>query len=103
MIPADCRVIESVDLFISESMLTGESLPVEKRPNPLKNAESIPLLELENLCFMGTNVVSGSAKAIVVNTGSDRKSTRLNSSHVAISYAVFCLKKKKETIHNKLK
>lgn len=71
MIPADCRVIESVDLFISESMLTGESLPVEKRPNPLKNAESIPLLELENLCFMGTNVVSGSAKAIVVNTGSD--------------------------------
>src|SRR5690625_6029144 len=52
-------------------MLTGKSLPVEKRTNPLKNAESIPLLELENLCFMGTNVVSGSAKAIVVNTGSD--------------------------------
>lgn len=71
MIPADCRVIESVDLFISESMLTGESLPVEKRPSPLKNAESTPLLELENLCFMGTNVVSGSAKAVVVNTGSD--------------------------------
>lgn len=71
MIPADCRVLESIDLFIGESMLTGESLPVEKSPLPVSNPENIPPIELNNLCFMGTNVVSGSAKVIVIATGSD--------------------------------
>lgn len=71
MIPADCRVIDSTDLFISESMLTGESLPVEKMPNPVAEADQIQPIELNNLCFMGTNVVSGSATAVVINTGSD--------------------------------
>lgn len=69
MIPADCRLILSKDLFVSESMLTGESLPVEKRNLAIRNAESKSPLELENICFMGTNVVSGSATAIVINTG----------------------------------
>ena len=71
MIPADCRVLERIDLFIGESMLTGESLPVEKSPLPVSNPENIPPIELSNLCFMGTNVISGSAKAIVIATGSD--------------------------------
>ncbi len=71
MIPADCRVVESIDLFIGESMLTGESLPVEKRPFAITDSDNIPPIELGNLCFMGTNVVSGSAKVIVVATGSD--------------------------------
>ncbi len=69
MIPADCRILHSKDLFVSESMLTGEALPVEKNYLPIRNAEEKSPLELENLCFMGTNVVSGSATAIVVNTG----------------------------------
>lgn len=71
MIPADCRVIESIDLFIGESMLTGESLPVEKRPSAITDSDNKPPIELGNLCFMGTNVVSGSAKVIVVATGSN--------------------------------
>jgi len=69
MIPADCRVILSKDLFISQSMLTGESLPVEKRNIAIENAEQKSVLELENICFMGTNVVSGTATAMVVTTG----------------------------------
>nr|WP_199157034.1 magnesium-translocating P-type ATPase [Pedobacter sp. ASV2] len=69
MIPADCRIVQSKDLFVSQSMLTGESLPVEKRNLPIRNAENNPLVELDNICFMGTNVVSGYATAVVVNTG----------------------------------
>ncbi|HEY5371091.1 MAG TPA: magnesium-translocating P-type ATPase [Hanamia sp.] len=69
MIPADCRIIQSKDLFISQAMLTGESLPVEKLATSLGNAEIKSPLELENLCFMGTNVVSGTASAIVVTIG----------------------------------
>lgn len=69
MIPADCRVIQSKDLFISQSMLTGESLPVEKRGVVVTDSEKKPPLELENICFMGTNVASGTATAIVVTTG----------------------------------
>lgn len=69
MIPADCRIVQSKDLFVSQSMLTGESLPVEKSSLPVREAETKPLVELDNVCFMGTNVVSGYAAAMVVNTG----------------------------------
>lgn len=69
MIPADCRIIESKDLFISQATLTGETMPVEKREISIPDANNKPLLELENICFMGTNVVSGAAMVIVVNTG----------------------------------
>jgi Mg2+-importing ATPase len=69
MIPADCRIIQSKDLFISQAMLTGESLPVEKRELAIPDADKKSPLELENICFMGTNVVSGTAHAIVVTTG----------------------------------
>jgi Mg2+-importing ATPase len=69
MIPADCRIIQSKDLFVSQAMLTGESLPLEKREQPIPDAETKSPLELENICFMGTNVVSGTANAIVVTTG----------------------------------
>ena len=53
MIPADCRIIQSKDLFISQSMLTGESLPVEKRSLVVAEADNKPPLELDNICFMG--------------------------------------------------
>ena len=69
MIPADCRIVNSKDLFVSQSMLTGESLPVEKQNLPIRQAEDQFILELNNICFMGTNVVSGYANAMVVNTG----------------------------------
>jgi len=71
MVPADCRVLHSKDLFISESMLTGEALPVEKSFLPLRDTDNLQPLALNNLCFMGTNVVSGSATAIVIATGND--------------------------------
>ena len=69
MIPADCRIIHSKDLFVSESILTGEALPVEKREYNIDKAEKKSPLELENLCFLGTNVISGTATAISVTTG----------------------------------
>lgn len=69
MIPGDCRIIQSKDLFVSQAMLTGEALPVEKRPLPVRDADTRSPLDLENICFMGTNVVSGSAQAVIVNTG----------------------------------
>jgi Mg2+-importing ATPase len=69
MMPADMRIIQSKDLFVSQAMLTGEALPVEKREYSISDAENKSVLELENICFMGTNVVSGTAMAVVVNTG----------------------------------
>ena len=70
MIPADCRIVQSKDLFVSQAMLTGEALPVEKRDHPTADADMRSPLELENTCFMGTNVVSGTAMAVAVTTGS---------------------------------
>lgn len=67
MLPADARVLAARDLFVSQSSLTGESEPVEKRP--LIHPDKKALTELPNMCFMGTSVVSGSATAIVVATG----------------------------------
>lgn len=70
MIPADMRIIEAKDLFVSQSSLTGESDPIEKRPEAKGNKHSKGnVIELENICFMGSNVVSGSATGIVFATG----------------------------------
>ncbi len=69
MIPADVRILQSKDLFVSQSMLTGEAVPVEKTQLAIPDAAKQSPLELNNICFMGTNVVSGSAMATVVNTG----------------------------------
>ncbi|MBO9538183.1 magnesium-translocating P-type ATPase [Herbaspirillum sp.] len=68
MIPADLRLLSAKDLFVSQAAMTGESLPVEKFVTPTQTDASSPL-ELDNLCFMGTNVVSGSATAVVLTTG----------------------------------
>lgn len=69
MIPADLRIIEAKDLFVSQSALTGESEPVEKVALPQEGEGA--LTELSNLAFMGSNVVSGSSRAMVVAVGSD--------------------------------
>ena len=70
MIPADIRIIETKDLFVSQASLTGESEPIEKRPEAhgRKHAGG-SVVELDNICYMGSNVISGSATAIVFETG----------------------------------
>jgi Mg2+-importing ATPase len=68
MIPADLRILTAKDLFVSQAAMTGESMPVEKFIAEQGEPSTNPL-ELDNLCFMGTNVVSGSATAVVVSTG----------------------------------
>jgi Mg2+-importing ATPase len=78
MIPADLRLISSKDLFVSQGVLTGESLPVEKHDTlgsvvekraDMVSQEPVDFLDTPGICFMGTNVVSGTATAIVVATG----------------------------------
>ena len=68
MIPGDVRFIETKDLFIDQSQLTGESNPVEKFTTSETN---IGVTDLANIGFMGSNIVSGSAKAIILSTGGD--------------------------------
>jgi len=68
MIPADLRVLTAKDLFVSQAAMTGESLPVEKFAAQ-RDAKATNPLDLEDICFMGTNVVSGSATALVIATG----------------------------------
>jgi Mg2+-importing ATPase len=69
LIPADVRILAARDLFISQAALTGESEPVEKQPRRSDDGEN--LTEISNLAFMGTTVISGSAKAIAVAVGND--------------------------------
>ena len=67
MIPGDVRFIESKDLFIDQSQLTGESNPVEKFAGPDPDGDS--LTDIDNIGFMGSNIVSGSAKGVILATG----------------------------------
>ena len=70
MIPADLRIIESKDLFISQASLTGESEPIEKFPEVKeKQYRKGSIVELDNICYMGSTVISGAAKGIVFETG----------------------------------
>jgi Mg2+-importing ATPase len=70
MVPADGRILESKDLFVSQGALSGESLPVEKHASLSESQQALDdPLEQATLCFLGTTVVSGSATAVVVATG----------------------------------
>ncbi|MES2313867.1 MAG: magnesium-translocating P-type ATPase [Pseudomonadota bacterium] len=75
MVPGDLRLLTAKDLFISQAILTGESLPVEKSaPARMSGDGGAPqhydsALELPTVCYMGTNVISGTATAVVVATG----------------------------------
>ncbi|SET40749.1 magnesium-translocating P-type ATPase [Thorsellia anophelis] len=81
MIPADIRLLESRDLFVSQAVLTGEALPVEKydtlgaiaakTANRQESNVELGALDAPSLCFMGTNVVSGSARGLVIATGGE--------------------------------
>ncbi len=68
IIPADLRLVTTKDFFIGQSALTGESMPVEKNAAPCDLADK-GIIELTNACFQGSNVISGTARAVVVNTG----------------------------------
>lgn len=67
LVPADGRVLEANEFFVNQAVLTGETFPVEKMPGVV--AETAGLTERTNVVFMGTNVRSGSAKVIIVETG----------------------------------
>lgn len=70
MIPADLRIIESKDLFISQASLTGESEPIEKFPEVKeKQYRKGSIVELDNICYMDSTVISGAAQGIVFETG----------------------------------
>lgn len=73
LIPADSRVIWTKDLFVNQSSLTGESMPIEKFVNVSDELEDekATALDLHNLAFMGTDVLSGQGKVVVLKTGED--------------------------------
>ena len=69
MIPADLRIIESKDLYVGQSALTGESDSVKKSvESELSINDLDSISDLDTICFMGTNVISGSAKGVVIKT-----------------------------------
>ena len=68
-VPADCRILESTDLFVDEATLTGESYPVEKGVGDLPG--DTPLAKRANALFQGSHVVSGTGRAVVVQTGAN--------------------------------
>ena len=76
MIPADSRLLESTDLFVNEAALTGEAFPIEKKSDALP-AETA-LGQRTNCVFLGTNVVSGTAKAIVVHIGKETEFVKVS-------------------------
>lgn len=69
IIPADCILKNSKDLFVNESVFTGESIPVEKKETNKKEYDN--LFDIKNILYMSSSVISGTAKAIVVKTGFD--------------------------------
>ena len=73
LVPADLRILESKDLFVGQSSITGESDSIKKVPNSeLKSIDELEsITDLDNICFMGTNVISGTAKCVVVKVADD--------------------------------
>ena len=70
IIPADLRIIESKDLYVGQASLTGESENIKKTVELENNQEGLDSIsDFDNICFMGTNVVSGSAKGVVIKVG----------------------------------
>ncbi|MGN0531641.1 MAG: cation-translocating P-type ATPase [Eubacterium sp.] len=72
-VPADCRIIECASMKIEEAALTGESVPVDKQVDAIDplGSDDVPLGDRKNMCYMGSNVVYGRGKAVVVATGMD--------------------------------
>ena len=72
-VPADCRIISCASMKIEEAALTGESVPVNKTADAIDplGSDDVPLGDRKNMCYMGSNVVYGHGKAVVVSTGMD--------------------------------
>ena len=68
IVPADMILLETKDLFVNQSIFTGESVPIEKRAD-IKNSDEKDLFNIPNICLMGSNIISGDAKGIVISTG----------------------------------
>ncbi|MEA4812650.1 MAG: magnesium-translocating P-type ATPase [Anaerolineaceae bacterium] len=92
MVPADLRILTCKDLFLNQSALTGESLPVEKTANPVPPDQK-NTLQFDNLCFFGSNVESGTAQALVVTTGKDTYFGNLASSITSDKRVETCFEK----------
>lgn len=69
IIPADLRLLNTKDFFVSQSALTGESMPIEKNASVAADKKEVETIALENACFQGSTVVSGTARALVIQTG----------------------------------
>lgn len=81
-VPADCRVIESASMKIEEAALTGESVPVEKHADVISLADGtddVPLGDRKNMCYMGSTVVYGRGRAVVVGTGMNTEMGKIAS------------------------
>ena len=79
-VPADCRVLESASMKIEEAALTGESVPVEKHADAIAlaaDADDVPLGDRKNMCYMGSTVVYGRGRAVVVGTGMNTEMGKL--------------------------
>ncbi len=85
MVPADARVIESEDFFVNQASITGESFPIEKVPEQT-SGKTNSISEMNNMLFSGTNVVGGSALALIVKTGKETEFGKI-ASHLAQSSA----------------
>src|SRR5689334_8981776 len=70
LIPADCRIIDSNTLYIDQVLLTGEPYPVDKAAGESSDTK-VTLSEVRNSVFMGTSVISGSARVLVCRTGQE--------------------------------
>jgi Mg2+-importing ATPase len=82
MVPADVRMLSAKDLFVSQATLTGESLPAEKHAAPETRGEISPL-DFTSLCFLGTSIESGAARAMVIETGARTQFGRVAASVAA--------------------
>jgi len=77
-VPADCKILESKDIFVNEATLTGETYPIEKSDVAILNKD-VPLRKRLNSLFMGTFVISGTAKALVIHTGANTEIGKISS------------------------
>ena len=75
LIPADLRLLEAKDLFINQSSFSGESLPIEKT---IDANDTEDIFEIKNICYMGSNVISGSGTGIIIKTGENTYLGKMN-------------------------